>query len=251
MLREDILKSLAGSSSDSSLAASALSDIFDAIPLQIVVKSLREENFGEFLVWNKEAENILGIAAADALGKSDLDFFPPEQGAFFARQDRAVAALGKPIDIVAEPIMSKSLGLRTLRTIKTPIYGADGTPVALLAVSEDITERKSTENDLRKALDFLSHVNSQLPGAVFQLSVDDQGKASFPYVSEGIRSVTGDNAEEIMGGYANLLGRVIPYDLPAFLAAIAASRRDMTNLRQEFRVRSWSCGAALTRAQRI
>ncbi len=240
MLREFILKSLPKGGADYAVEASAISEIFDAIPLQIVVKSLREENFGEFLVWNKEAERVLGISAEVAVGKSDQDFFPPDQARFFADQDRAVAESGRPVDIVAEPIMSKSHGLRTLRTVKTPIYGNDGKPVALLAVSEDITSRRSTESELRKALDFLSHVNSQLPGAVFQLAVDGQGKSSFPYVSEGIRLVTEDDAGEIMRGIGNLLGRILPYDLPAFLAAIARSRREMAHLRQEFRVRTKS-----------
>ncbi|CAN5598514.1 hypothetical protein BH09VER1_BH09VER1_20340 [soil metagenome] len=240
MLREFILKSLSSGGADHTVEPSVVSDIFDAIPLQIVVKSLRDENFGEFLVWNKEAETVLGISSEQALGRTDKDFFPTEQAEFFAAQDRAVASSGKPVDIVAEPIMSQKSGLRTLRTVKTPIYGNDGKPVALLAVSEDITERKSTESDLRKALDFLSHVNSQLPGAVFQLAVDSQGKASFPYVSEGIRLVTEDAAEEIMSGVQNLLGRILPYDLPAFLAAVAASRREMAHCRQEFRVRTKS-----------
>src|SRR5882757_4001214 len=123
MLREDILRSLPLTEAGYPVEASVLVEIFDAIPLQIVVKSLREENFGEFLVWNKEAENVLGIKASAAVGRKDTDFFPRDQAEFFATQDRAVALSGKSADIVSEPIMSLKQGLRTLRTVKTPIHG--------------------------------------------------------------------------------------------------------------------------------
>ena len=232
MLREDILKSLPQS------RASTITEIFDAIPLQIVIKSLREDNFGEFLVWNKEAEKVLGIFSSEALGCKDENFFPPEQVESFARNDRELARSGRPLLIPAETIVSRTLGLRTLKTAKTPIYDEAGQPVALLAISEDITEKRSTEFELQKALNFLNNINSQLPGAVFQFSVDGQGRASFPYISEGINQITGNDAHEVVNGSQNLLIQILPDDLPAFLAGVARSRREMSHCRQEFRMRT-------------
>ncbi len=234
MLREDILKSLPQS------RASTITEIFDAIPLQIVIKSLRAENFGEFLVWNKEAEKVLGIPSTEAIGNTDGKFFPPEQVASFAENDRELARNGKAILIPAETIFSRTLGLRTLKTAKTPIYDQEGQPVALLAISEDITEKQSTQFELQKALDFLNSINSQLPGAVFQFCVDPKGRASFPYISEGIRLITELDAQEVMSGSRNLLMQILPDDLPAFLSEIARSRREMSHCRQEFRVRTVS-----------
>lgn len=236
MLRDDILKSFLQGGDPCAIEAPVLAEIFDAIPLQIVVKSLREENFGEFLVWNKEAEMILGIRADEAVGHRDAEFFPDDQVGFFQEKDRHVVLSGQPLLIPAETIFSRTRGMRTLRTVKTPIYNSDGRPVALLAVSEDITERKSTEWELQQALDFLNNINSQLPGAVFQFRVDAQGRSNFPYVSEGIRLISGDDAAEIMSGSRNLMTRIIPEDLPAYLAGIARSRREMSHCRQEFRL---------------
>lgn len=231
MLREDILKSLPQSRS------STITEIFDAIPLQIVIKSLRPENFGEFLVWNKEAEKVLGIPSTEALGCTDEKFFPADQVEFFARNDRELALNGKALHIPTETIFSRSLGQRTLKTVKTPIYDDRGQPVALLAVSEDITEKRSTQAELQNALDFLNNINSQLPGAVFQFRVDLQGRASFPYISEGISLICGFEAAEITAGTRNLLMQIVPGDMPAFLAGVAKSRRERSHCRQEFRMR--------------
>jgi len=238
MLHEDILKSLPLDPLIHPVISPVLAEIFDAIPFQIVIKSLREENFGEFLVWNKATEAILGIPASEALGKRDIDFFPAEQATFFAERDREVIRNHRPQVTSAEQIVSRTRGIRTIRTTKTPIFDAHNQPVALLAVSEDITDHQSAEVDLQRALDALVDLNSQLPGAVYQFLVDTEGRTSFPYVSEGIRLITEDSAQEIMAGTVKLLSRILPEDLPLFLSHIAISRREMSTCRQEFRVRT-------------
>lgn len=236
MFPEDILKYLPLSDENFGL----LTEIFDAIPSQIVVKSLREETFGEFLIWNREAEVLLGITAHEAIGRTDADLFPSEQADSFRRKDREILQTGQAQVIARESIMSRTLGPRKLRTTKTPIYDAEGLPVAMLAVSEDITDRESTKLELQKALDFLNTVNSQLPGAVYRFRVDAEGRSAFPYISDGVRSLTGDEAQEIIEGRVNLLGRILPEDLPGFLANVARSRREQSHCRQEFRLRTLS-----------
>lgn len=236
MFPEDILKYLPLSDENFHL----ISEIFDAIPAQIVVKSVREDSFGEFLIWNRAAEMILGITAAEAIGRRDSQLFPSDQAEAFAEKDREIVRSGVAQVIPREAIMSRTLGLRRLRTSKTPIYDADGTPVAIMAVSEDITDRESTKLELQRALDFLNAINSQLPGAVFQFRVDAAGRPTYPYLSEGVRALTGDEAQEVIEGQVNLLSRILPEDLPGFLANVARSRRELSHCRQEFRLRTRS-----------
>ncbi len=252
MFPEDILKYLPLSDENFGL----LTEIFDAIPSQIVVKSLREETFGEFLIWNREAEVLLGITAGEAIGRTDVDLFPAEQADFFQKTDRGILHAGQAQMIARETIMSRTLGVRKLRTTKTPIYDPDGMPVALLAVSEDITDRESTKLELQRALDFLNTVNSQLPGAVYRFRVDAEGRSAFPYISDGVRLLTGDEAQEIIDGQVNLLGRILPEDLPGFLANVARSRREQSHCRQEFRLHTrtgevrWVLSNSLPKHQR-
>lgn len=334
--------------------------VFDAIPLQIVVKSAREEDFGKFLIWNKAAENSLGIPASEAIGRTDTAFFPPEQVAFFLEKDREVIASRRQTDISSELIESRKDGRRILHTVKTPIFSSTGEPLAILAVSEDVTEkmraqgiletvarhfpgaffqfkidregnrsvpfisegaskiydipareimrvhgilenlvlqedrgeveahlmksreslsdlvcefrihtptgatkwlradsepqlqedgsivwngsvtditdRKCAEMELREALEFLRNVNSQLPGAIYRFRIDREEGMAFPYISEGIKQLSGDDPSDIMEGKINLLSRVLPDDSTVFLAAISKSRRMMEPCHQQFRL---------------
>lgn len=236
MISDKLLKSLPPSVERFLGEPSVLSDIFDAVPVQVVVKSLRPENFGEFLIWNKTAEALLGITAEEAIGSTDADFFPQDQAAAFERKDREVAASGRSQVVASEVICSRSKGFRLFRTTKTPIRDEAGVPVALLAVSEDITEREQTEAELRGAVDFLENVNSELPGAVFQLRVDGNGHPSIPYISSGIQAITGDSTLDLLGGAVSLFDRIFPEDLPSFLQSLQSSHERLLTCRQEYRI---------------
>jgi PAS domain S-box-containing protein len=129
--------------------------VFDALPLQVVVKSTRPENFGKFLLWNRVAEDWLGLKADQVLGRTDFDLFPPEQAEFFQAKDREVVEARETIEIDQEVVLSRSRGERILHTIKTPIFDDNGRPIALLAVSDDITERLAAEAERARAAELL------------------------------------------------------------------------------------------------
>jgi signal transduction histidine kinase len=57
------------------------------------------------------------------------------------------------VDIPEEPIQTKHRGLRLLHTKKIPILDEKGRPQYLLGISEDITERKQAEEQIRQAED--------------------------------------------------------------------------------------------------
>ena len=104
-----------------------------------------------FVRWNRAEEEALGIDRSVAIGKSDYDFFPPEQARFFEAKDRAVLTGGEMVDVPEEAIQTAHRGLRFLHTIKVPVLGADGTPKYLVGISEDITERKRAQEELARA----------------------------------------------------------------------------------------------------
>jgi two-component system cell cycle sensor histidine kinase/response regulator CckA len=126
-----------------------LEQIVENIPNMIFVKDA--ENLS-FLRFNKAGEELLGSSRKDLLGKNDYDFFPANQADSFVAKDRAVLTEGKLVDIPEEEILTKHKGERILHTKKIPILDANGTSKFLLGISEDITERKqSEETNLRIA----------------------------------------------------------------------------------------------------
>ena len=122
--------------------------VFDSLPLQVVVKSMRQETTGQFLLLNRVAEEWIGFQASQVIGRTDYDLFPREQADFFREMDLKVMQSGESLQIPEETLLSHTRGLRHLSTIKTPIFDTEGRPLALLVVSEDITERKLFEEKL-------------------------------------------------------------------------------------------------------
>jgi len=122
-----------------------LFSIIENIPNMVFVKDAEHLRFVRF---NQAGESLLGYAREDLIGKNDYDFFPKEEADFFTANDRAVLNEKKLVDIPAEPIMTRR-GERILHTKKIPIL-IGGVPRYLLGISEDITDRVSSEQQLRE-----------------------------------------------------------------------------------------------------
>ncbi len=125
-----------------------LNSILENLPHMIFVKDARDLRFVRV---NQAGEELLGYSRADLVGKSDHDFFPKEEADSFTANDRQVLKSGQLLDITEEPIQTRTKGLRLLHTKKIPILDPSGRPQYLLGISEDITERKRSEEALRES----------------------------------------------------------------------------------------------------
>jgi len=88
----------------------------------------------------RSAEEIIGCTATD--------LFPPDQAMEIESIDRKVLQ-GRTERL--ELVRSFGGSLRIVETIKTPVYGTDGTIAGLCGVSRDNTERKQVEKALRES----------------------------------------------------------------------------------------------------
>ncbi|MEW8118324.1 MAG: EAL domain-containing protein [Candidatus Thiodiazotropha sp.] len=123
-----------------------LSTIIDQIPLILFVKDAKHLRFTKM---NKAGEKLLGRSRHDFIGQNDYDFFPDHQADFFVSKDREVLSSMKILDIPEEYIDTPK-GERILHTRKVPVYDDSDEPLFLIGVSEDITERKQTDAQLRQ-----------------------------------------------------------------------------------------------------
>ncbi len=98
--------------------------------------------------FNKAGEHLTGYHRRDVLGKTDYDLFSRQETDFFTARDREALGAGKLVDIAEETIRNKSNEVRILHTKKIPIMDEGGVPQYLLGISEDITERKETDENL-------------------------------------------------------------------------------------------------------
>lgn len=170
-----------------------LSAIIDQMPLMIFVKDPHDLRFVRI---NRAGEKILGKRQDEILGLNDYAFLPTDQAGYFINKDREALANGSVVDIPEERIDTPD-GVRYLHTRKAVIKDADGRPKYLLGVSEDITERKQTEAQLRqwtKAIDSTSEgiMITDLEGTVLD-------------VNQAFTQITGYTREEIIGQNPRIL----------------------------------------------
>ncbi len=136
---------------------SFLNSVIENIPNMIFVKDAEDLRFVTF---NKAGEELLGLERSSLIGKNDFDFFPKEEAAFFVKKDREVLNNRRLVDISEEPIHTKK-GIRILHTKKIPIMDENNSPKYLLGISEDITERKKTEETLIQKQAELARSNAE------------------------------------------------------------------------------------------
>jgi PAS domain S-box-containing protein len=143
-------------STDAEQDALFLRSIVENIPYMIFVKNADDLRFVRF---NRAGEELLGYARDKLIGKNDYDFFPKEEAVWFTEHDRNVLKGRKLVDIPEEPIETRTHGLRYLHTKKIPILDEAGAPLYLLGISEDITERKQVELELKRAKETAEEAN--------------------------------------------------------------------------------------------
>jgi PAS domain S-box-containing protein len=123
----------------------------------------------------------------------------------------------------------------------------------VILVFRNITEKVRLEKTIEESSDFLMNLTEQVPGGLYQMVLDLEGKMKFSFLSKGISTVLGLNAEEIdeFTDISTAITRVHPMDLPQVIMSSVASARKQEPWQCQFRVRTevenefrWVLGAA-------
>lgn len=122
--------------------------IIQMLPALLLVKDAHD---GRYLLLNRTAEDAMGMAAGDVIGKTVFDLFPPDQAEKFAQEDRTVISSGEMKVEQEELVTTRARGERYFVTRKVATYSA-GEPRYVVTVGEDVTERREAAQALRDAL---------------------------------------------------------------------------------------------------
>jgi len=98
---------------------------------------------GRYLFVNREFERVTGLAAAQMVGRTDEQLFPPAIACRFRHNDLLV--LQQRQSVVFEETADFGSGIRTFISSKFPLLDSGGVAYAVCGMATDITERKHRE----------------------------------------------------------------------------------------------------------
>ena len=124
-----------------------LRTLIDNAPEQIYVKDTESR----FVLANTATVLRLNVGTPDhLLGKTDVDFFAPEQAAQYRADELVVLQFGRPLINKEESSIDEQTGaLQWGLTTKVPVRDAHGQIIGLVGMSRDITVLKRAEELLR------------------------------------------------------------------------------------------------------
>ena len=139
--------------------AAGMRQILDNSSVAIFVK----DSAGRYLFANRRYCEVFGVGEADIVGRHESEIEPAEMLQRFRANDLVVLEACAPRDF--EEIADLGDGPRVLLSTKFPLLDAHGRPYAVCGIATDITERKRTEDALRRVAIAVSEAEGD---AVFQ-----------------------------------------------------------------------------------
>jgi diguanylate cyclase (GGDEF)-like protein/PAS domain S-box-containing protein len=137
--------------------------------LRAVVDNIPDQIFAHdrdcrFILNNLSDAHILGVNdPAELIGKSDLDFYPPEFANRYQADDREVMEKDQPVRVEEEPSVSADGRKRWVSTIKVPFHDNQGQVIGLVGIARDVTKRKLAEDELFHSRQMLQLVVDNIP----------------------------------------------------------------------------------------
>jgi PAS domain S-box-containing protein len=185
--------------------------MLDQMPDQIYFKDAQSR----FIRNSRSQAKALGLSdPAEAVGKSDFDFFPHAQQSFDKEQE--IIRSGKPLVDEEERVVWPDGQETWVSTTKMPLLDQTGQIIGTFGISRDITDRKRAEIALQKAKLELEAANKELEAFSYSVSHD---------LRAPLRSVDGFS-QALLEDY----GEMLPPDGRNFLERIRISAQRMAEL---------------------
>jgi PAS domain S-box-containing protein len=127
--------------------------LIDNLPDCIYVKDAE----GRFLAANLATARLMGAEDPnDLLGKTDADFYPPEQAAEYRGDEQRLLESGQPLVNKNESRLGAAGEWKTVVTTKIPLLDGQGKVYGIVGISRDLSEQLAAIEAMRAASDDLA-----------------------------------------------------------------------------------------------
>jgi diguanylate cyclase (GGDEF)-like protein/PAS domain S-box-containing protein len=169
-----------------------LETLVDNVPSGITVRSMRPEDFGQYVLCSESNRLIFGTGPKEALGKTVVDVMAAPYAAQIMEYDRQMLASPMVQDIVqVRDLPGKEP--RIYHLLRAPIFGTDGQIDYIMTGASDITEERARTDELRLA----SKVFETTADAIVISDAEDR----VVMVNAAFSKLTGFDAREIVGEF--------------------------------------------------
>jgi PAS domain S-box-containing protein len=168
-----------------------LQTLMDNIPDTIYFKDATSR----FMRINKAQARALGAKdTADAIGKTDFDFFGEEHAQNAYVDEQRIVKTGEPLISKVEKITTPDGRLWWVSATKVPIKDKDGRIIGTVGISRDVTEQKKIEEALRESEGKYRELINRMNDTAWVIDFD--GK--FIDVNDAAVKVLGYSREELL-----------------------------------------------------
>lgn len=188
-----------------------------------------------YLLCNREAARLIGRTPEEVLGRTDREWFTPEQAELAITNDRQVMAGNKTISF--KESYDTINGERNFLSIKGPLLDETGQVVGLFGITRDITEQHQAEELLRERELSYRHLTEQVPAIIYRAALDKYSQIT--YVSPRVETL-GYTVDEWMQNPDMWESLLHPEDCHETLQKLANAQRNKTPFSAEYRLRAKS-----------
>ena len=206
------------------------------------------------LSWSEEVYRIHEVPPDTPIAFEDyLDFYTPESRAHFEAVVEDCIEHQEAFD-EEFAIRTAEGNRRWVRVVGAPSEVREGEVRKLAGAVQDVTERMRAQDALVEREARLRGLANSIPGAIYQLYVDEEGEVGFHFISTHVEAVLGLSAET-EAFYERFVEHVPPSHREALRTSVREAAEDGTDWRMEFPFdrpdgeRIWLLGASTPERQ--
>ncbi len=145
-----------------------------------------------FLLVNSKQAEILGIDdSADAIGKTDFDFFPEEEAQDSYEDEQYIIQTGDSVEDKRERVTLKEGKEYWASTTKVPLRNESGDIIGTLGISRDITEQMRLKRENQRLLNQERELRERMETAYSDLQIQkEQFQGAFEKTAIGMALVS-------------------------------------------------------------
>lgn len=172
-------------------AKNFLESVIDNIPVSVVAKNIDD---GRFILANRAFEQFSQLSREQIVGHTASELFSPEAAASINANDRA-AITAPEQRLVTECTLDLGRGPCILASNRIVAHNEKNEPEFLIAMFEDVTDRKAMSQEIQNTKKFLELVVDNIPAALLVKRISD-GK--FVLANRSAETILNRKREEII-----------------------------------------------------